>query len=83
MTPWTGAHQPPLSLGFSRQEFWSGLPFPSPGVLPDPGIEHGSPALQTDSIPFEPPGIREAPDKLKVHKINGTYYGTDKNVTYR
>ena len=73
----------PSASSVPGQEFWSGLPFPSPGVLPDPGIEHGSPALQTDSIPFEPPGIREAPDKLKVHKINGTYYGTDKNVTYR
>ena len=44
-TPWTVAYQPPLSMGFSRQEYWSGLPFPSPGGLPDPGIEPGSPAL--------------------------------------
>ena len=43
-------------MGFSRQEYWSGLPFPSPGDLPDPGIESGSPALQADSLPFEPPG---------------------------
>ena len=42
-TPWTVAYQVPLSVGFSRQEFWSGLPFPSPGDLPDPGIEPGSP----------------------------------------
>ena len=44
-TPWTVAYQAPLSMGFSRQEYWSGLPFPSPGDLPDPGIEPGSPAL--------------------------------------
>ena len=42
--------------GFSRQEYWSRLPFPSPGDLPDPGIEPGSPALQADSLPSEPPG---------------------------
>ena len=44
-TPWTVAYQAPLSMGFSRQEYWSGLPFPSPGHLPYPGIETGSPAL--------------------------------------
>ena len=55
-TPWTVAHQALLSLGFSRQEYWSGFPFPSPGDLPDPGIEPGSPALQADSSPPEPPG---------------------------
>jgi len=43
------------SVGFSRQEYWSGLPFPSPGDLPDPGIESRSPALQADSLPSEPP----------------------------
>ena len=42
-TPWTVAHQAPLPMGFSRQEYWSGLPFPSPGDLPDPGVEPGSP----------------------------------------
>ena len=55
-TPWTVAHQASLSVGFSRQENWSGLPFPSPGHLPDPGTEPGSPALQADSLPSEPPG---------------------------
>ena len=55
-TPWTVAHQAPLSMGFSRQECWSGLPCPSPGDLPDPGIESRSPALQADSLWFEPPG---------------------------
>ena len=44
-TPWTVAYQVPPSMGFSRQEYWSGLPFPAPGVLPDPRIEPGSPAL--------------------------------------
>ena len=51
-------------MGFSRKEYWSGLPFPSPGDLPDPGIEPGSPALQADSFPSEPPG--------KFTRIRGT-----------
>ena len=55
-TPWTVASQAPPSMGFSRQECWSGLPFPSPGDLPDPGIEPESPALQADALPSEPPG---------------------------
>ena len=55
-TPWTGAYQAPPSVGFSRQECWSGLPFPYPGDLTDPEIEHGSPALQADALPSEPPG---------------------------
>ena len=54
--PWTVAHQAPLSMGFSRQEYWSGLPFPSPGNLPDPGIELRSPALQAGALTSEPPG---------------------------
>ena len=54
--PWTVAHQASLSMGFPRQESWSGLPFPSPGDLPDPGIEPGSPALQADTLTSEPPG---------------------------
>ena len=49
-TPWTVAYQAPLSMGFSRQEYWSGLPFPSPGDLPDPGIEPRSSALQADTL---------------------------------
>ena len=48
-TPWTIAHQAPPSMEFSRQEYWSGLPFPSPGDLPDPGIEPRSPALWADT----------------------------------
>ena len=55
VTPWTVAHQAPLSIGFSRQEYWSGLPFPSPGDLPDPGIEPASPALAGGFFTTEPP----------------------------
>jgi len=55
-TPWTVDYQPPLSMEFSRQEYWSGLPFPSPGYLFNPGIKPRSPALQADALPFEPPG---------------------------
>ena len=62
MAPWTVAHQAPLSMGFLRQEYWSGLPFPSPSDLPDPGIEPvshvlwQSPALQANSLPTKLPG---------------------------
>ena len=55
-TPWTVAYQAPPSMGFSRQEYWNGLPLPSPEDLPDPGIETGSPTLQADALPSEPPG---------------------------
>ena len=55
-TPWTVAHQAPLSMGFSRQEYWSGLPFPSPGDLLDPGIEPRSLALQAEALTSEPQG---------------------------
>ena len=55
-TPWTVGHQAPLSLGFCRQESWSGLPFPSPGTLPNPGTETGSPTSQAKSLLCEPPG---------------------------
>ena len=56
VTPWTVVYKAPLSVEFSRQEYWSGLPFPSPGDLPDPGIKPRSPTLQADALPFEPPG---------------------------
>ena len=56
VTLWTVAHQASLSLGFSRQEYWGGFPFPSPGDLPDPGIKPGSPTLQADSLLSEPQG---------------------------
>ena len=55
-TPWTVAYQAPLSMRFSRQGYWSGLPFSSPGDLPNPGIELVFPALQADALPSEPPG---------------------------
>ena len=54
--PWTVAHQAPLSMGFSRREYWSGMPCLSPGDCPNPGIEPRSPALQADSLPSEPVG---------------------------
>ena len=55
-TPWTETHQAPLSMRFSRQGYWRGLPFPFPGDLPNPGIEPGSPALQAYSLLTELPG---------------------------
>ena len=64
MTPWPIAHEASLSMEFSKQEYLSGLPFPSPGDLPNPGIK---PALQADSLPFEPPGNpqrREGSEKI-------------------
>ena len=53
-TPWTVAYQAPQSMEFSRQDYWSGLPFPSPADLPNPGIEPESPAQQADALPSEP-----------------------------
>ena len=55
-TPWTVACQAPQSMGFFKQGYWSGVPFPSPGDLPNPGIEPGSPTLKAHSLPSEPPG---------------------------
>ena len=55
--PWTVGHQAPWSMGFSRHEYWSGLPCPSPEDLPDPGIELGSPALQADALPSKLPTL--------------------------
>ena len=76
--PWTVAYQAPPSMEFSRQEYWSGLPFPSPGDLPNRGIEPGSPCLQADTLPSEPPGKPGAMhghcfielDKAVVHVIS-------------
>ena len=68
-TPWTVAYQAPLSMGFSRQEYWSGLPFPSPGDLPDSGTESRSPVLQADSLPSEPLG--KPPEVSIVHICSG------------
>ena len=55
-TPWTGACQAPLSMGFSRQEYWNEFPCPAPGDIPNPGIKTKSPALQADSLPTKPTG---------------------------
>ena len=65
VTPWTVALQAPLSMGFSRQEYWSGLPFPSPGGLPRPGMEAVSPALAGGFFTTEPPG---KPLKMEVRE---------------
>ena len=62
-TPWTIARQAPLSMGFFRLEYWSGLPFPSPGNLPNPGIKPRSPALQADSLLTE---VRRKPHELEI-----------------
>ena len=62
--PWTVVYQAPQSMVFSSQEYWSGLPFPSPGDLPNPGIEPGSPTLQADALPSEPPGKPYTPKEL-------------------
>ena len=72
-TPWTVARQTPLSMGLSRQEYWSGLPFPSPGDLPDPGIKPRAPALQADSLPTELPGTpsgKSLPISLKCESVS-------------
>ena len=62
--PWTVACQVPLSMGFSRQEYWSALPYPPPGDLSNPGIEARSPTLQADSLPPEPKVMIKVPVKL-------------------
>ena len=67
--PWTVAHESPLSVEFSRQEDWSGLPFPSPGDLPDLGMELESPTLRADSLSSKPPGKPAATD-TRTHIIN-------------
>ena len=70
----------PLSMGFSRQEYWSGLPFPSPGDLPDPGMEPGSPALQADSLPSELPG---KPTIILRQDVNNRRYSRKARRTNR
>ena len=66
-TPWTVGHQAPPSMGFPRQEYWSGLLFLSPGDLPHPGIELGSPALQADASASEPPG---KPNLINMYEVS-------------
>ena len=70
--PWTVAHQAPPSMGFSRQDYWSGLPCPSPGDLPHPGIKPRSPTLQADALTSEPPG------KPKIRKFKMFRSNTDR-----
>ena len=79
-TPWTVAYQAPLSLGFSRQECWRGLPFPSPGYLPNPGIEPGSPALQADALPSAPPGKPNLHDKEGLHDACLLAFSNNKDI---
>ena len=75
-TPWTIAYKAPLSMDFSRQEYWNGSPFPSPGDLPKPGTEPGSPALLADALLSAPPGkpvymlVGENDDKHQVNSFN-------------
>ena len=78
-TLWTVARQAPLSMGFSWQEYWSGLPCPPPGDLPHPGIKPRSPALQADSLPSEPPGkSHNAPTHLIVERKYNSYICNEK-----
>ena len=64
---WTIAYQAPLSMELSRQEYWSGLPFPSQGELPNLGIEPGSPTWQADTLPTEPPGLLHFLNVVAIH----------------
>ena len=64
--PWTVAHQAPLSMGFPRQEYWSGLPWPPPGDLPDPGVEPATPVLAVDSLPLSHLGSTETEQGLLI-----------------
>ena len=76
-TLWSVAYQAPPSMGFSRQEYWSGLPFPPPGDLPNPGIEARSHELQADSLPSEPPG------KSLSHSVNSGQFESRENHSTR
>ena len=77
VTPWTIAYQASPSMGFFRQEYWSGLPFPSPGDLPDPGIEPRSPTLEADALTSEPPGKPLWWVLAKKHEQRAHYFWTD------
>ena len=69
-TPWTVTYQAPPSMGFSKQEYWSGVPLPSPGDLPDPGIEPGTPALRAEALTSEPPG-KPMESETEIIRISG------------
>ena len=79
MIPWTVAHQAPLSMEFPRQEYWGGLPFPSRGDLPNPGIKSGSSALQVDSLPSEPPEKPMLKECGKLLALDSELCGTSQN----
>ena len=70
VTRWAVAHQGPLSISFSRQEYWSGSPFPPPGDLHNPGIKPGSPTLQVDSLPSEPQGKPKVLTGIFIPSVN-------------
>ena len=70
VTLWAVAHQAPLFMEFSRQEYWNGLPFPSPGNLSDPGIEPESPVVQVDSLPSELPGKPSRSQKRQGNRLS-------------
>ena len=74
VTPWTVPHQASLSMGFPRQEYWSGLPFPSPGGLPDPGIKLASHALQEDSLLLSHWEVQESYENLVIN-LNSRFPG--------
>ena len=83
--PWTVFHQAPLSMGFSRQEYWSGLPFPSPGDVPDQGIKPRSPTLQADALPFDLPGKPQKSSKGYSYKEREIWRDrhTEENAMWR
>ena len=76
-TPWTVAYQVPPSIGFFRKGYWSGLPFPSPGDLADPGIKPRSSALQTDALPSEPPGRPRWPFSHRLKHLQRIWAAED------
>ena len=80
-TPWTIAYQAPPSMGFSGQEYWSGLPFPSPGDLPNSGIEPGSPAFQADALTSEPPGKPHVYLYMSIYMSTPIYIGLPWRLT--
>ena len=75
VTPWTVSYQAPPSMGFSRQEYWSGLPLPSPGDLPDPGIKPRSTVFQAGALPSEPPGLILLLILLNVTDVKKVFLG--------
>ena len=79
VTPRTAVHQAPLSMGFSRQEYWKGVLFPPPGHLPNPDIKPRSPSLQADSLPSEPPGKPKNTGVGRLSLLQGIFLTQDSN----